>query len=106
MAFRLRRKDGQRDPYDHGMWVAADGAAQILPPEHFELLPIDYWTDQRGVRWPVEWLVRVGEQQWLVKAAIPDQTLDLALVYWEGLVRVLDADGVRVGSGYLELTGY
>ena len=106
MAFRLRRSDGQRDPYDHGLRVAADGTARPLRPEQFELVPTHYWTDQRGVRWPVEWLVRVEGQQWQVRAAVRDQTLDLALVYWEGLVRVFDTDGARVGSGYMELTGY
>jgi predicted secreted hydrolase len=27
-------------------------------------------------------------------------------IYWEGAVRVSDASGVRLGLGYLELTGY
>jgi predicted secreted hydrolase len=41
-----------------------------------------------------------------VEAALDDQRMDTLLTYWEGLVRVFDQSGARVGSGYLELTGY
>jgi len=40
---------------------------------------------------------------------MPDQELDsrasTGTIYWEGAVRALQ-DGVEVGRGYLELTGY
>ena len=43
-------------------------------------------------------------------APLDDQELDsrasTGAVYWEGLSELLDADGRRAGSGYLEMTGY
>ncbi len=85
MAFRLRRADGK-------------------------LTPVRYWRDSSGVRWPVEWTVILrtpnGVQRLRVDAALDDQRMDTLLTYWEGLVRVFDADGRRVGTGYMELTGY
>ena len=106
MAFRLRRQDGERDNFDHGLAVAADGASRVLTREDFELVPLEYWTDDSGVRWPVVWALHVGEQTWRVAAAVEDQRMDTALVYWEGLVHVFSVSGERVGSGYMELTGY
>lgn len=110
MAFRLRRADGTRDPYDHGSWIAADGTLTPLDADAFELTPVRYWRDSRGVRWPVEWTVILrtptGVQRLRVDAALDDQRMDTLLTYWEGLVRVFDADGRRVGTGYMELTGY
>ena len=106
MAFRLRRKDGTRDRYDHGLAVAATGATRLLGSDDFVLRPLKYWTDARGVRWPVEWTLEVGAERWRVAAAVADQRMDTAVVYWEGLVWVFDAAGTRVGSGYMELTGY
>jgi len=110
MAFRLRRADGVRDPYDHGAWIAADGSATALAPGRFELVPLRFWQDERGVRWPVEWRVTVdgpeGARELRVVAALEDQRMDTLLTYWEGLVRVLDPDGRPIGAGYMELTGY
>ena len=45
-------------------------------------------------------------ERWRVAAAVADQRMDTAVVYWEGLVWVFDATGTRVGTGYMELTGY
>ena len=68
MAFRLRRYDGTRDDFDHGMVVAAgtpvnrvlgagDPGVQVLSPADFELQPARYWQDERGSHWPVaRWL--------------------------------------------------
>lgn len=107
MAFRLRRDDGTRDPYDHGSWIARDGRARHLGPADFELVPLRYWRDRAGVRWPVEWEIRLADRAPLrVVAALDDQRMDTLLVYWEGLVRVLDERGRRIGAGYMELTGY
>lgn len=106
MAFRLRRTDATRDPHDHGLMVRADASTRVLGAADFELVPLRYWRDEAGVSWPVAWTLSVGETRWRVEALVDDQRMDTAIVYWEGLVRVLDDSGARVGTGYMELTGY
>jgi len=45
-----------------------------------------------------------------VRALLDDQELDsrgsTGGVYWEGVSDLLDAQGRRIGRGYLEMTGY
>ena len=106
MAFRLRRDDGGRDPYDHGVLVDASGRARYLGSREFSLEPLDHWRDERGVDWPIRWALTVEERQWLIEAPVRNQRMDTLLTYWEGLVHVLDQRGVRSGRGYMELTGY
>ena len=106
MAFRLRRDDGARDRYDHGVLVNASGRARHLGAGDFTLEPLDYWRDERGTQWPIRWTLAVGKRRWLIAAPVPDQRMDTLLTYWEGLVHVLDERGHRSGRGYMELTGY
>ncbi len=106
MAFRLRRKDGERDEYDHGVWVATDGATKHLSAKDYRLTPVAFWQDGDGVAWPVRWQFEFDDRQLTIVAALEDQRMDTSLVYWEGLVHVHDATDVRVGRGYMELTGY
>ena len=111
MVFNLRRKDGQRDPYNHGKLVTAQASRQ-LPAEAYELRPQRYWQDSQGALWPVAWQLvlrdeaTVDEVETLtIEALLDNQLMEMGLIYWEGLVAVY-ADGHRVGSGYMELTGY
>lgn len=117
MAFRLRRHDGLRDPYDHGVLVAAgaprqgvvgagDAAVQVLSAADYELIPNRFWQDQRGIRWPVSWTLQLPGETFLIEALVDDQVMDTAILYWEGIVGVSDAQGNDLGRGYMELTGY
>ena len=106
MAFRLRRRDGARDPYDHGAWIDASGAARFLSASDFRLTPIGHWQDDEGRRWPTRWRLAVGERRLEIAAVLSDQRMDTLLTYWEGLVRVTDDQGRDAGRGYMELTGY
>ncbi len=106
MAFQLRRRDGTRDPHDHGVLVDPAGAATVLKPAEFTLEPLERWRDDDGVAWPVAWRVDLPGRSLRVVAALPDQRMDTTIVYWEGLVHVYDAAGGRIGRGYMELTGY
>ena len=106
MAFRLRRRDGARDPYDHGAWIDPSGTVRFLSASDFRLTPIGHWQDNEGRRWPTRWRLAVGERRFEVAAALSDQRMDTLLTYWEGLVRVTDAQGRNAGRGYMELTGY
>lgn len=105
MVFQLRRRDGRPDDYDQGLLVDGDGARH-LDANDFDLAVEREWRDRRNVRWPVRWRLRVHGDTLIVDAAVDDQVMDTSIRYWEGLVHLRDADGRRVGSGYMELTGY
>ena len=118
MAFQLRRQDGQRDDYDHGLLVdrreqaevsvAAAGTpgVTLLKPHNFTLQAVLYYRDDTGIRWPVTWQLRIGEEDFTIRAMLDDQRMDLSIVYWEGIVEVLDGSRKHIGRGYMELTGY
>ncbi|MEL0065856.1 MAG: lipocalin-like domain-containing protein [Gammaproteobacteria bacterium] len=118
MAFQLRRQDGQRDDYDHGLLVdrreqaevsvAAAGTpgVTLLKPHNFTLQAVRYHLDDTGIRWPVTWQLRIGDEDFTIRAMLDDQRMDLSIVYWEGIVEVLDSSRKHIGRGYMELTGY
>ena len=106
MAFRLRRRDGQRDPYDHGMLVSPQGEHRKLSAADFSLQPKRVWRDPQGVAWPVAWQLNLGQEVFQISALVDDQVMSLGLVYWEGIVGVTDQQGQQLGRGYMELTGY
>lgn len=118
MAFRLRRYDGSRDAYDHGLVLdpkALDGrpvigqgdpGVKILNASDFTLNPQRYYQDKLGVQWPIAWSMDINGEILLINALLDDQTIDLSVRYWEGLVEVVSPTGARLGRGYMELTGY
>ena len=118
MAFRLRRHDGERDNYDQGLLVnhqqlenqfivgEGDQGVELLEWDDFSLTPNRYYQDTRGISWPVSWTLNMPDEQFTISALLDQQTVDLSIIYWEGLVEVLDAQGNRSGLGYMELTGY
>ncbi|MGB1341911.1 MAG: lipocalin-like domain-containing protein [Pseudomonadales bacterium] len=118
MVFRLRRYDGTRDDYDHGLMVdhrrldgravvgRGDAGIRVLGSEDFALTPSRYYQDDRGIQWPVAWRLKIGAEEFLINALLDDQTVDLSIRYWEGLVEVRETSGDRLGRGYMELTGY
>ena len=58
----------------------------------------------------MEWTLDTPAGRYRVQAVVDNQELDsrqsTGAVYWEGLSRLLDAQGRLVGYGYLEMTGY
>ncbi|MFK7912781.1 MAG: lipocalin-like domain-containing protein [Pseudomonadales bacterium] len=92
MMFNLRRDDCSRDPFDHGVLVSADGGYQKLQAADYDLRPLAIWRGPRQEAlqpavdrcadaasavqgWPLEWSVRVGEEQFLLRAAVSDQRM-------------------------------
>ena len=118
MVFRLRRHDGERDEYDHGLLVdhqqlenqvivgEGDRGVELLDRDDFSLIPNRFYQDSRGINWPVSWTLNIADEQFTINALLDQQTVDLSIIYWEGLVEVLDREGNRSGLGYMELTGY
>lgn len=109
-AFRLRRADGSA-LWAGGSWRAAGGAVQPFAADAVRFVPGRVWASPAtGARYPVDWRVETPAGVWQVRALLDAQELDnrasTGTVYWEGLSELLDAQGRRVGLGYLEMTGY
>ena len=109
-AFRLRDKDGNA-VWDGGSFRSAKG--ELYPFSHGEVIfkPVRRWKSPlTQATYPVEWMVRTPADFYTVKAVLDNQELDsrqsTGSVYWEGLSELIDSNGRRVGSGYLEMTGY
>ncbi len=101
MLYQLRRRDGGQDAYNGATAIDADGDARRLDPAQVQLAPTRTW---RG--WPMHWKVTIGAERFYITAAFDDQVMETFVRYWEGLVWVEDENGTRLGSGYMELTGY
>lgn len=112
MLFRLRTRDGGRDRWSGGSWIAPDGAVTRIRNEDFSLEPAEVWqSPATPAGYPQRWRIRIPTLDFEseVRSRLPDQELRLnTLAYWEGSV---EATGRRQGKtihglGYLEMTGY
>ncbi|EGV33481.1 Protein of unknown function DUF2006 [Thiorhodococcus drewsii AZ1] len=109
MAFQMRKPDGE------ALWASAtlrspDGRTEALSPEQIAFTPVREWRSPRtGIDYPVEWRLRLGTRQFILRPLMDDQELEsrrsTGTIYWEGAVRLLEA-GREIGRGYLEMTGY
>ena len=109
-AFRLRGKDGGA-VWSSGSFRSASGQLQTFSPGEVRFTPIRQWTSPlTHISYPVEWQVSTPSGHYSVKAVIDSQELDsrssTGSIYWEGLSELSNAQGQRVGTGYLEMTGY
>jgi len=109
-AFRLRRADGS-SVYAGGSFRAPGQSVRDFESAQVQFTPQKYWTSARSnTRYPVQWALQTPAGEFRVLALIDDQELDsrasTGTIYWEGLSELLDAAGQRVGTGYLEMTGY
>jgi predicted secreted hydrolase len=111
MLYQMRLRNGGIDSHSNGKWIAADGLTAGLSLGEFQLRPEKYWVSPVSkANYPVVWRLTVPKLNLdlRVTPAIEDQELNLAVVYWEGCIRL---KGQRAGKpvdgvGYMELTGY
>jgi predicted secreted hydrolase len=73
--------------------------------------PLRHWSSPASrARYPVQWAIATPAGRFEVQALIDNQELDSRSstggIYWEGLSELRDAQGRRIGMGYLEMTGY
>ena len=109
-AFRLRDREGNA-VWDGGSFRSSAGELRIFNRGEVIFQPTRSWTSPLSrTRYPVQWHVTTPVASYGVAAVIDDQELDsrnsTGSIYWEGLSRLLDSQGRRVGTGYLEMTGY
>ncbi|MBK5205221.1 MAG: carotenoid 1,2-hydratase [Polaromonas sp.] len=109
-AFRLRDKDGNAI-WDGGSFRSNQAGLYTFSPGEVIFKPVRRWKSPlTQATYPVEWLVRTPADIYTVRAVIDNQELDsrasTGAIYWEGLSELIDSNGKRVGSGYLEMTGY
>jgi predicted secreted hydrolase len=110
MAFVMRRADGS------ALWAGGSFRAPGAPARAFGAEEVRFMAGTRwrspatGANYPVLWQVQSPAGQHTVRALVDAQELDsrssTGTVYWEGLSELLDAQGRRIGLGYLEMTGY
>ena len=111
MAFRIRRRDGSAH-WAGGSFRAGPAAPlQVFAADAVRFTPGRSWPSAATqARYPVEWTVDTPAGRFGVRALLDAQELDsrrsTGAVYWEGLSELLDAQGRRIGLGYLEMTGY
>jgi predicted secreted hydrolase len=109
-AFRLRRADGS-SLHAGGSHRSPAGTLRVFASGEVRFEPQRRWRSAAsGATYPVEWSVVTPAGRHRVHALLDAQELDsrsgTGAVYWEGLSDLLDANGTRVGRGYLEMTGY
>jgi predicted secreted hydrolase len=112
MIYRLRRDDGETD-FRWATLVETDGDVRYLAEGEWTVRSVATWrSDDTGTVYPARWTLEVpgeGLQLEIVPELANQENrgrLTGWLHYWEGAVVVQDRDGGRVGSGYVELTGY
>lgn len=118
-AFRLRRRDGTalwaggsfRAPAAQAAAPSQGTASTNFAPEAVRWTPGRRWrSPATSAEYPVGWRIDTPAGTFEVRALLDAQELDsrgsTGAIYWEGLSELLDAQGRRIGLGYLEMTGY
>ena len=111
MLFRLRRANGTAD-FASGTVVHPDGSTTYLDGSAFTISSQARWQSPHteGV-YPSHWRLSIPQEQLDLEVMVEmaDQENRSRLIdtlhYWEGAVKLLQ-DGLPVGKGYVELTGY
>jgi predicted secreted hydrolase len=110
-AFRLRRPDGSALWAGGSVRPGGRGDVRAFDAQEVTFEPGRRWrSPSSGADYPVQWRVDTPAGRFVVRALLDAQELDsrgsTGAIYWEGLSELLDAQGRRVGLGYLEMTGY
>lgn len=109
-AFRLRDKNGTA-VWDSGSFRSANGTLRVFSHGEVRFTPLRRWKSPlTQISYPVEWQISAPTGNYTVKAVIDSQELDsrssTGSIYWEGLSELRGSQGQRLGTGYLEMTGY
>lgn len=112
MLYLLRDSEGEVD-FARGSMISKVGIVHYLEAGDWVVNPVSSWrSGATATEYPAGWTVEIseGELELVVVPELADQENRSRIVddlfYWEGLVRVDDSQGKRIGHGYVELTGY
>jgi len=110
MYARSRNADGSTS-HAIGALAEPDSSKRDLSASEIVVEPLGIWRSPRdGAEYPSGWRLRVpsAEIDLRITPWLADQELPLAVVYWEGAVRIEGSAGGKPvgGNGYVELTGY
>jgi len=107
MFYNLRNREGGSDPHSAGTILTANNNQILLSHNNLDLVPVRWWTNSKGVEYPVAWelYIKPQERKLVVESVINNQEMNLSVNYWEGMVTVSE-NSKQIGKGYLELTGY
>ena len=91
--------------------AARAAALQVFDADSVRFTPGRTWASpSSGARYPLQWTIDTPAGRFDVRALLDTQELDsrggTGTAYWEGLSELYDAQQRRIGSGYLEMTGY
>jgi len=104
MYYQLRDKEGNAHPNSDGNWTDIDAQQIPVSADDIVLLENENWLSPSGISYTTEWTIQYAGQQWIVRALVNDQLMDLSVPYWEGAVEILDAGNLDpLGQGYLEM---
>ena len=116
MAYRLRQRDGSTDPFSFFNWIDEDGKVTQVGPDSFTWDGQGEWTSpDTGGTYPIAPVLTVTHPetgktlQYFVRPLVQKQEILGELIgisYWEGSINIENAEGEKIGIGYLELTGY
>lgn len=98
--FELQSDDDDAKTLPTANWIEPDGTSKSIPANNWGIKPRRFWKS-----FPVEWVLEVDKNRYVVEAKFDNQVMDTSIKYWEGVVEVKDGENV-VGRGYMELTGY
>lgn len=110
MAFRMRGHGNARTLWSAATLRDAAGRSRSFGPDAVQFTALRHWQSPRtGIRYPVAFRIAVAGLEVVLEPLFEDQENDTrpttGAVYWEGAVRA-SGNGRKIGSGYLELTGY
>jgi predicted secreted hydrolase len=111
MIYRMRDAAGKSD-FAFATEVTPDGQTRYIAGKDIDLQGSEPWkSPTSGGVYPQQWKVKIaGLEPMMVKTRFEDQELRPArspnVIYYEGAAEALDAQGRRIGVGYLEMTGY
>jgi predicted secreted hydrolase len=108
MLFELRSDDPSSAVVE-GTLIERDGSTHRLERSDVVLTVVDRWSsDVDGAVYPSEWQLELPNHgiNLRIESAFGSQEHTEIFRYWEGSVNLTSPDGVQVGRGYAELTGY